>query len=193
MTKIKLRGFQMYDGYFGPHSRTQVYILPVYSFKCPCDFDHYIMRQELDNNYEEKIFRPKYLKNFMELKKKKIKELIELIPHETIKISPVLCEHSPFKVNSMIFFKKISCGDRPDLDSDLLKSFITCLKNTPYFEIDHMINRFIIDYWAYCSYSWYIKNRPPENITFQEITYNIDHAFETNLLITFEYDRSKFK
>ncbi|AYV81107.1 MAG: hypothetical protein Harvfovirus17_1, partial [Harvfovirus sp.] len=93
MSEIDLVGFKI-DAY---RETNKVYILPIYCLKCSCNIRHYLLlinSVHRDYNYVEKIFRPKHLKRFYELSKKKLRvsEYEAMIPHIKINITNNSCQ-----------------------------------------------------------------------------------------------------
>jgi len=180
MSDISLAGFTIYPGILTDES----YVLPVYSFKCPCDILYYLPRDTmayLGNNYLEKIFMPKDLKKYRNKRHKTCHQLSELIHHIGINISAVSCECQFLRteicssVDLSNFEKKISFKSDPKLE---LETIINNLKNYDYLEMNAQLDRFIINYWAFSVDAW---SQPSGNCNFQEIKKRIETAPEAKL------------
>ncbi|AYV81764.1 MAG: hypothetical protein Harvfovirus59_9 [Harvfovirus sp.] len=195
MSKLELAGFKIHE-----LDHKDIYIFPIYSYNCSCNFLHYVYRKHTfknDTSYEEKLFHPKYFNKFLQLQKEKksLSELEKLIPHVTITMSTVQCKYCSItkKKSAINRYELISYYMRPSLDNKIRKKFLTSLNHADYLEIDRHLDRVIIEYWALCIYSWGIGHDKKIYSSFEEMKIRIDEAFETKLLTELKPNRKRFE
>ncbi|AYV80759.1 MAG: hypothetical protein Harvfovirus6_9 [Harvfovirus sp.] len=182
MSEIKLAGFLIKEyNHLDPDS---IYILPIYSFTCPCGSLHYIKWQEPLSTY--RIFHPKYLKKFKQLKeaKKQINDYLKLIPHLIINES-IKCEHT--SSDTAFYFGNFSRYRQFAFSSSYQNTgtFLSDLKKASYLEFGTYLSTFIADYWAAANYGWYTLHKPRFNLTNPEKQFFLRRTFETNFLTMF--------
>ncbi|AYV82762.1 MAG: hypothetical protein Hyperionvirus2_130 [Hyperionvirus sp.] len=197
MTEIKLAGLRIYL------FRDSSYLIPLYSFKCPCDLWNYIgwWGEVIYAPDDYKFIRPKYLKKFQELRSGSQKLISEsqyyyLIPHFKIDKQIVKCEHiseylNPFGPRKN-FFGSFTQHARK-MQNKTAVDFISELKAMSHLPIGNLVADLIIDYWVTGHYRWFEQDKPLFNLTFDQMKKSVEDAFETNFLTTIQENTSRFE
>ncbi|AYV82774.1 MAG: hypothetical protein Hyperionvirus2_142 [Hyperionvirus sp.] len=188
MTEIKLAGFYICTWKYS--LPVCYYLVPLYSYKCPCNVQHYNWWDPKSIVYPKKFFLPKYLKNYKELANKSLYELHDLIPH--ISISMVIsCEHILSEcANTKEFFRDFQGYQRGrDYGTDML-SLLHKMSNI---SIGESLAITIADYWVNGWYDWYKLPTKQFNRTFDEIKQSLRDTYETNFLTRIQGNIYRFE
>ncbi|AYV84896.1 MAG: hypothetical protein Hyperionvirus51_3 [Hyperionvirus sp.] len=185
MLQIKLEGFIIYD-------ICDRYVLPIYSYICPCNVKIYL--SDFLGSKTPLIFRPKFFKKYAALAEKNNisrVEFMEKIPHEDLtdelknmnKLHPTepCLKKSPLYRPAAVYCLEIY--DCPQQNMNIL---YPSLLESDNFEIGPWIGKFALNYWATCKYSWY-SNRN-FNATVEDIKSYTAEASETHLLAKIKAD-----
>ncbi|AYV81109.1 MAG: hypothetical protein Harvfovirus17_3 [Harvfovirus sp.] len=187
MSSINLVGFKIYFA----RIRCGAYVLPVYTIDCSCNPQHYLPTKVIsEGGYEEKIFRPKYLKKFYELSREKneISEFEAVIPHIKININVTSYRDCSTKFGRSFGFMY------DDLNVEIInKQFIEESKYTDYLGIDLYTYWYIIDYWVDCLYDWKSIQGAKFDLNFEDVKKLIGKARGTNFLIKLKENTNKFE
>ncbi|AYV83799.1 MAG: hypothetical protein Hyperionvirus11_72 [Hyperionvirus sp.] len=190
MANLTLGGFKLFD--YGGSGNT--YILPVYTFKCPCDFRHYIFWWDCASTEDyPNIFRPKYLEKYQKLLKRAEKisytQCRASIPHFTIKKQILPCEHIHINTHmkNISFYRRGIWGEAMDERINLI---VADLKQMAYLPIGTSLAHFISNYWIHIIYNWY-RSPQPNILTFTGMKENVTNAPETFFLAFFRENIDK--
>jgi len=173
----------------------QIFIVPLYSYTCPCDFLHYIVwdrKEYWTPTYHingNKMFHHKYLNKFKNLREQKTKydDFFKLIPHFPM-VEQAHCEHisvceadEPYSGSTL--FSQFTLYKRcQSLDQDVLSN----LKKLEYFKFGIDIGIFINDYWLTANYGWYSGYPPKWGLTFYQKKTYLQSTSETGMLTILE-------
>ncbi|AYV82577.1 MAG: hypothetical protein Hyperionvirus1_156 [Hyperionvirus sp.] len=192
MTDITLGGFKI----FPSATPKEMYILPVYTFKCPCDFQHYIVWSGF---HHPNLFLPKYLIKFQKLinENTPYDQCLILIPHFEIKRQTTPCEHIHIYINSgsKDFYYNLRPYQRSRLKQidEPTKNLIQAHFNQmDYLPIGTRLASFISDYWASSVYDWYSFSQR-RFLTSTEIKDSVTNLPETNFLSILNENIDRFE
>jgi len=185
----------------GSYFSYQTYVVPVYYFKCSCNLEHYLPRDNVritEDNYEIRMFRPKFLKNFISIKNKKsLRECKELIPHVTKNVSTKFCSKCSTGIQTqsesfVAVFRTMTSFLPGRLSGDGQEAILNSL-TADNLKYDISLDRFLINYWAFCIYNWTGEEKNDFKPKFESIKNLMATARETNLLTILQENTNRFE
>ncbi|AYV81373.1 MAG: hypothetical protein Harvfovirus30_5 [Harvfovirus sp.] len=186
MEQIKLEGFVVYD----TSIYDTLYILPFYSYTCPCRIKLYFVR--FFSCDTQMVFLPKFFKKFKQLSKEDLitqRALLNKIPRADLRNEfKNKCVSHPIETN--LYYPNFGSYNYnfPDTLEQNMNMLTKSLSESDNFEIGPWIGNFAYKYWAVCNYNWTPQNC---NATIDEKKIYITKAIETRILTKINLDEQK--